>query len=129
MELREIIKNNINTVGLIALGLIIAFLFLSMVKSQLGPRKEGLCNPEFGGCTATYMEDGWGIKYPQQSIEPQDPYLTSSMVVPELPKNGIAAEKIKKNYLIEANKPYIHLEDDELNIQLLPAPGFLFVGP
>jgi hypothetical protein len=40
MELREIIKNNINTVGLIALGLIIAFLFLSMVKSQFGPRKE-----------------------------------------------------------------------------------------
>jgi hypothetical protein len=129
MELSEFIKNNKNTVGLIAIGLIIVFLFLCTVKSPFVSRKEGLCNPEFGGCKATYMEDGWGIQYPQQSIEPQDPYLTSSMVVPELPKNGIAAEKIKKNYLVEANKPYIHLEDDELNKALLPAPGFLFVGP
>lgn len=128
MSFSEFIKNNTHLMGVGALMLIGAFLFLCMIKAWL-PKREGLCNPEWGGCKATYMEDGWGIPYPQQSIEPQDPYLNSSMVVPELPKNGVASENIKKKYLVEANKPYMHLEEDELNIQLLPAPGFLFVGP
>ncbi len=128
MSFIEIIKNNPNLAGIGALIVICTFLFLCMIKAWL-PKREGLCNPSWGGCTATYMEDGWGIPYPQQSIEPQDPYLNSSMVVPELPKNGVTSENIKKRYLVESNKPYMHLEDDELNIQLLPAPGFLFVGP
>jgi hypothetical protein len=128
MTVSEFIKNNTHLAGVGALIIIGAFLFLCMVKALL-PKREGLCNPEWGGCKATYMEDGWGIPYPQQSIEPQDPYLNSSMVVPEMPKNGVASENIKKKYLFEANKPYMHLDEDELNIQLLPAPGFLFVGP
>jgi len=128
MTFSEFIKNNTHLAGVGAFILIGTFLFLCMIKAWL-PKREGLCTPEWGGCKATYIEDGWGIPYPQQSIEPQDPYLNSSMVVPELPKNGVASENIKKKYLVEANKPYMHLDEDELNIQLLPAPGFLFVGP
>lgn len=130
MSLIKIITNNPNLAGIVALIVIGTFFFLCMIKAWVSKR-EGLCSPSWGGCTATYMEDGWGIPYPQQSIEPQDPYLNSSMIVPELPKNSIASENMKKKYLIEANKSYLskHLEDDELNIQLLPQPGFLFVGP
>lgn len=124
----EFIKQNPNLFGIGAIILICVFLFLCMVKATL-PKKEGLCSPSLGGCAATYMEDGWGIPYNQQSIEPKDPYLTSLMNVPILPNNGQTTENIKKKYLVEANKQYIHLEDDELNIQLLPKPGFLFVGP
>lgn len=131
MSFVDFIKNNTHLTGVGALIIIGVFLFICMIKACL-PKREGLCSPSWGGCKATYMEDGWGLPYSPDtilSVEPQDPYLNSSMVVPELPKNGIASENIKKKYLIEANKPYIHLEDDELNKQLLPAPGVLFVNP
>jgi hypothetical protein len=114
-----------NLVGGSVLVIIVIVLFFW---SQLrGTGKEGLCiTPE---CRSTVLLDGRGLSLDELRVEPKDPYETSSMVVPVLPANAKTGETLKKNYLVRANMPYLHVDDDQLNRELLPGPGFLFVGP
>ena len=122
------IGDNINQVsGAVLIVLVLVLFFWSQVRKEPISVKEGLCiTPE---CRSTVLLDGRGLTPEELQVEPKDPYETSSMVVPALPANAKTSETLKKKYLVRANMPYMHVEDDQLNRELLPAPGFLFVGP
>ena len=74
---------------------------------------------------ARYLVDGEGNIY-NQSVEPDDKYAPNTMPVSHTENKN---EHTKANYLVTANIPYLHYDEDLLNQELLPKPGMLFVGP
>ena len=58
-------------------------------------------------------------------VEPNNPFYTSSMVVP---KNNVYFKEKKGKYLTNANMPYMDLENENLNSNQLPH-GKLFIAP
>jgi hypothetical protein len=132
----EAIINNKNMTGTILLTILAGIIFFCIIKTVV--MREGMCIPGNGNCQATRLIDGMGIEYPldtdmttMQSVEPNNPFYTSRMVIPAVSDIAGAktTENIKNNYLTRANIPYLHYDEDLLNRELLPAPGLLFVGP
>lgn len=58
-------------------------------------------------------------------VEPNNPFYTSSMVVP---KDMTYFNEKKGKYLINSNMPYMDLENENLNVNQLPH-GKLFIAP
>lgn len=58
-------------------------------------------------------------------VEPNNPFYTSSMVVP---KDNTYFKEKKGKYLVNANMVYMDLDNEELNSNQLPH-GKLFIAP
>lgn len=104
---------------LVCLGIIYV-----LIINLLSKQKESLCiNPI--KCGTTELENV--LKYDWKT-EPNNPFYTSQMVVPKLPKK-YSGENIKSIYLNNANKIYSDIDNDILNALLVPKSNNLFVYP
>lgn len=116
-------------VGIILVVLVLCLLVRNMCK--LHRVKEALCVDPIkcgsGKLVDEYDRPFVGPATPIGSIEPRDPYLTSSMVYPKSFAE-FDFEKQKINYLTNANRVYMDIANDSLNQELLPR-GLLFTGP
>ncbi len=117
-------------VGVILVSFVIGLLFCSMLK--LHKAKEALCVDPIK-CGSGKLVDANGNPFvgpatPIGSVEPRDPYMTSSMVYPKSFNDKVDFEKRKITYLTDANRVYMDIANDSLNQELLPR-GLLFTGP
>ena len=106
--------------------LVLLLLFLlarNIIKtSRANTQLEGLCMNPSASCRDTtlvpYLSNPKSI-----SVEPRNPWESSSMVIPEKLPNSY--ENVKNNYLVKANQVYLDYDNDVLNKELLPH-GLLF---
>ena len=114
------------------ISILVLFVLILLVRNimKLRQTQEGLCVDPVK-CGSGLLVDAYGNPFsgraqPMESVEPRDPYLTSSMVVPTTLAN-VNFEKNKFKYLTDANRVYMDIENDTLNRDLLPR-GLLFAA-
>jgi hypothetical protein len=60
--------------------------------------------------------------------EPNNPFYTNNMIIPQMHSN-YSGECVKLNYLNNSNKPYLDIENDLINVSLIPKKNELFAYP